>query len=406
MFNKILFILLFSGIIHKGHSQELVSYTKASHLTKKDLIQAWKKNGMPRFIVNISNEIDLYEILYTTKWHDGTQIKASGLYFLPNTNKNLPQLIYHHGTKIKVERSNDIYREKAICAGFAADGYAVIMPDYIGLGKGEKTHLYQHADTESGAAIDMYFAIQELNKALNIKTSTQLFLTGYSQGGHSCLATHKKLQEYFSEIKVTASSPMSGAYHMSGDQANVMFSPYSDPSYLPYLLMSYNEIYKITGPNPSELFVSPYDSIIPTLYTGNLDLFQINDSLPDIPVEIVQPNIVNQYLNNPNFKFKLALEENNLIDWKTDIPTQFCYCKEDKRVLKENSIMAYNTMKKNGSKNLKLRKVGNKIDHITCAGYAFVYTKLWFDGYKKGSTKGKKGNLLKRFALSLKKALP
>ena len=47
-------------------------------------------------------------------------------------------------------------------------------------------------------------------------------------------------------------------------------------------------------------------------------------------------------------------------------------------------------MKENGSKQLYLRKVGNQIDHITCAGYAFVYTKLWFDGYKKGSTSEEK----------------
>ena len=119
----------------------------------------------------------------------------------------------------------------------------------------------------------------------------------------------------------------------------------------------------------------------------------------------MQPYLIDQYLNNPNFKFKLALEENNLIDWKTDVPTQFCYCVGDKRVLKENSITAFNMMKENGSKQLYLRKVGNQIDHITCAGYAFVYTKLWFDGYKKGSTSGRKGHLLKRLALSLKKAI-
>ena len=406
MTKKIIIAVLFFSNIYMGYTQELISYTKVSSLTKTDLKQSWKENGIPEFIVNISNPIDLYEIIYTTKWHDGTKIKASGLYFLPAINTaKLPQLIYHHGTQVKVARSTTISRERAICAGFAADGYAVIMPDYIGLGKGDKSHLYQHADSESDAAIDMYFATQELNEKLNIKTNTQLYLTGYSQGGHASLATHKKLQEDFPEIQITASSPMSGSYHMSGEQANVMFAPYPDPAYLPYLLMSYNEIYNIVGEGFSDLFVAPYDSIIPTLYTGEIGLYQINDHLPEIPVDVVQPNLVDQYLNNPSFKFRLALEENNLIDWKTDVPTQFCYCVEDKRVLKENSFMAYTTMKKNGSKNLKLRKVGNKIDHVTCAGYAFVYTKLWFDGYKKGSVKGKKGNLLKRMALSLRKAV-
>lgn len=399
-----LVLILFCTV--DSNSQDLLAHTKVSTLTKKALKEAWKKNGMPRFILNISNEFDLYEIIYTTKWHDGSTITASGLYFVPTgVNNDLPQLIYHHGTKIKVERTNEIFREKAICAGFAADGYAVIMPDYIGLGKGEKTHLYQHAQTESDAAIDMYFAVQELNKLLKVNTNNQLFLTGYSQGGHSCLATHKRLQEDYPEIIITASSPMSGAYHMSGVQSDVMFAPYSDPSYLPYLLMSYNEVYNITGDAYSDLFVAPYDSLIPTLYSGEFDLFEINSYLPNIPVEMVQPYLVDEYLNNPEFKFKKALEENNLIDWSTNTPTQFCYCTEDKRVLKENSFMAYKTMKKNGSTNLILRRAGVKVDHITCAGYAFVYTKLWFDTFRKGNEKGGKGNFLKRFALSVKKAI-
>ena len=77
------------------HAQELISYTKVSSLKKTDLKKAWKANGMPEFIVNISNPIDLYEVIYSTKWHDGTRIKASGLYFLPVTNTAfIPQLIY------------------------------------------------------------------------------------------------------------------------------------------------------------------------------------------------------------------------------------------------------------------------------------------------------------------------
>ena len=406
MYKYSISITLILTLLLPLQAQDLISYSKVSSLTKKDLKQAWKENGMPTIILNINNEFDLYEIIYKTKWHDGTSIKASGLYFAPTDQKEeIPQLIYHHGTKIKIERTNEIYRETAICAGFAADGYAVIMPDYIGLGKGEKTHLYQHSDSESDAAIDMYFAVQRLNKVLKLKTNKQLYLTGYSQGGHACLATHKKLQEDFPKIAITASSPMSGAYHMSGAQADVMFSPYKDPAYLPYLLMTYNEVYKITGSSYSDLFVAPYDSLIPILYQGHLDLFEINDYLPEIPVDMVQPYLVDQYLNNPNYKFKLALEENNIIDWKTDTPTQFCYCTEDKRVLKENSFIAYETMLKNGSPNLILRKAGNKFGHIECAGFTFVYTKLWFNSFKNGSVKGRKGNLFKRFALSIKKAL-
>ena len=85
--------------------------------------------------------------------------------------------------------------------------------------------------------------------------------------------------------------------------------------------MSYNAVYKITDDNSSSLFIAPYDTIIPKLYKGKLDLFEINDYLPEIPVDVVQPYLVDQYLNNPKFKFSLALEENNKTIIKTVLGT-------------------------------------------------------------------------------------
>ena len=54
---------MFFLIISASYSQELISYTKVSSLNKSDLKKAWKVNGMPEFIVNISNPIDLYEVI-------------------------------------------------------------------------------------------------------------------------------------------------------------------------------------------------------------------------------------------------------------------------------------------------------------------------------------------------------
>ncbi len=47
---------------------------------------------------------------------------------------------------------------------FATDGYGVLAPDYIGLGHGEKKHLYCHADSEAEAGIDFMNIIDGFNK--------------------------------------------------------------------------------------------------------------------------------------------------------------------------------------------------------------------------------------------------
>lgn len=110
-----------------------------------------------------------------------------------------------------------------------------------------------------------------------------------------------------------------------------------------------------------------------------------------------------QYLNNPNFNFKPALAENDLLDWVPESPTQLCYCNSDKIVLPENSLVAYNKMKDNGSDQVILRRVGKKFGHVNCAFFASIYTKMWFNSFRKGSKKGRRGPLHKRWAIALLK---
>ena len=400
------FSILFLGVLFSLnlHSQELISHTLIHHYTQNELEQKWKENKINEWIVPISNGFKLYEIIYTTSWHDGSTIKASGLCFIPDnfSVETLPQLIYHHGTRTLKKTNLHLEGENAISAGFAADGYLVILPDYIGLGKGDKFHLYQNSESEATACIDMLLAIQELNTKLLIATNEKLFLTGYSQGGHACLATQKKLEtEYANQFTITASSPMSGAYDMTRVQATVMLKPYPEPVYLPYLLMGMNEVYNIT--DDDKLFQAPYDSLIPIIYNGELNLQEINTYLPEIPADVVHPDLLKEYLENPDFKFNVALKENDLLDWNPTVPTQLCYCNSDKIVLHENAKVAVKQMKKNGSKTIKLRRAAKKFGHVNCAIFTSIYTKMWFDSFRKGSKKGSKGPWLKRFLLYLQK---
>ena len=385
-------------------SQELLSYTEIEHYTEKGLEKIWEDNKINEWIVPISNGFKLYEVIYTTSWHDGSAIKASGLCFIPDNflEKKPPQMVYHHGTRTLKRTILHLESENAISAGFSADGYLVIMPDYIGLGKGDKFHLYQNSESEATACIDMLIAVQELNKQLSIKTNEQLFLTGYSQGGHACMATQKKLEaEYTNQFTITASSPMSGAYDMSGVQATVMTKPYPEPVYLPYLLMGINEVYNIT--DSDKLFRAPYDSLVPILYNGEYNLQEINAFLPEIPADVVHPDLLKEYKENPNFKFNTALKENDLLDWKPETPTRICFCKSDKIVLYENSVVAFKKMKKNGSKKVELCKAAKKFGHVECAIFTSIYTKMWFDSFRNGSKKGRNGNWLKRFLLYIQK---
>lgn len=383
---------------------QLNSYDKVASYSLEDLKHFWKKAHIPQFIAPLHYGVDLYEVIYTSTWIDSTPVKASGLYFVPQgLHENLPVIVYHHGTRIEKDRSIKLGGEQGICVGFAADGYAVLMPDYFGLGKGEQKHLYIHAHTEALSAIDMHRSVRVLNEREGITWGNKLFLTGYSQGGHATMATHIMMQRDFpDEFKVTASSPMSGPYDVSGDQGSVMFKPYSHPGYLPYLIFSYQEAYKLVA-DASTLFKSPYDTILPPMFDGNHSMGDINKVLPAIPKDIVADEIVEAFLKDTAFAFRKALQDNDVYNWKPEAPVLLCYCKGDEQVSYKNSLKAEQTMKRNGAKNVKLRHSGKKFNHGTCALYTSIYTKMWFDSFVDGSTKGRKGPVMKRMLVGISK---
>ena len=405
------FLLVIYFFIFSFSYSQLIEYKKINSFTTNELHEKWKYSSIPKVITPINYSIDIYDVLYYTEWHDGTMIQASGLYFVPNKFDASPLLIYNHGTRVDPKnRDINCNRENLICSIFATDGYAVIVPDYVGLGHGEGVHLYMHSDSEANAGIYFMKAIKEVNRRLKFKLNKQLFLTGYSQGGHATLALHQKLQEeYYVDYKVTASSPMSGPYDPLDVQGKVMFDYYTQPHYLPYLLISYNEVYNIFPKETFyEIFNHPYDSLVrecfskQTHFSGNNALDEINSLLPDVPVDMLREDIVSLYKTDYNF-FKRFLKENSVYDWKPTSPVQLCFCKSDEEVLYQNSLLAYNVMKNNGAKNITKQCVSRKYNHVECAGFSAIHTKYFFDSFRKGSVKGRKGPFLKRVIIKLAK---
>jgi alpha/beta superfamily hydrolase len=388
-----------------GETSKLISKNLVITKSIPELEAIWKDAGIPKIIAPIKNGVNVYEVLYKTTYVDGSTVQASGVYFVPiEVKENLPIVVYFHGTQIEKERDIKIKGEMAICTGLAADGYAALYIDYMGIGKGEGFHIYQHAESQALAGLDMLIATEELNKELGYSFGNMLFTSGYSQGGHAAISFHRYIEEHpESGYKITASSPMSGAYDMAGAQSRAMFEPYSHPGYLPYLLAGYNIAYNIY-PDLKDVFKSPWDTIIPPMLDGKHSMGDINKIMPKIPSQFVKDEIVEAFLQDENHPFRVALEANSFMDWKPENPIQLCYCKADEQVYYENALNTYKSMKSLGADHVKLRSAGRKFGHNTCALYAALYSKMYFDSIaKKGKENGKKGPAFKRFLVSISK---
>lgn len=399
MRKHVLLLLLFlSFLVKSGIAEDkvkssvpanyLVSYNLVKSHTKKTISALWKKHHIPKIILHVKNDVDIYEIVYKAKWIDSSWIQCSGIYYAPkNVKKSVPIMMYGHGTQIHKHREvSDEDAQQGICLGFATDGYAACYPDYYGIGKGEKDHLYQHAWSEAMSFIYMLYAVDELNKKIGLQTNGQLFLTGYSQGGHSSFAAQKYLEELNDpRFKVTATSPMSGAYDMTGEQEKYMFQVYPRPFYLPYLLVSYQEAYHVLDiDNIYKIFKPPFDTLLPKYYSNNPDktLDDLDKIMPKVPADVVIDSLVQVYKTTPDFLFTQKLKENSLTNWKPQAPVQLCYCKGDREVNYKNSEVAYNTMKALGVTKIKLNNLSDYLDHNTCAAFAVMATKFYFDRFK------------------------
>ena len=395
----LIFFLLLA--MHLQAKTTLISYTLVEQLSKEDMEAFYKSQGIPKLISPILTGVDIYELFYHTNLPDGERVIASGLYYVPTEYPyEVATLQYNHGTAMR-NRSEDSYDyngEGTICKIFAADGYAVAWQDYIGLGKATGFHPYQHLETEGQSGVDLLYAVQQINQEVGLQVNEQLFVTGYSQGGHAALAVHKTIQEkYPNDFWVTASSPMSGAHDMSGVQNEIMEVEYSQPHYLPYLLYGYQQIYKVFEDNEDfkRVFKPEYRYVVDNILAKGHNVDEINAMLPEKPFDMIEPYFFNEYKNNPEFYFTKVLKENNTYKWVPESPVQFCYCKGDEEVYYKNSIVAMEWMKENGAQRIINREVSEVFNHRQCADYAVMYTKFFFDSFRNGFKKGRKGNLIK-----------
>lgn len=339
--------------------------------------------------------VEVYRLTYETISYDGvTTTQASGAFAFPvGVTGGLPLASYQHGTiDDDGGAPSNGGTELLIGVGLAANGgYACALPDYLGFMANKAFHPYHHSASEASAGIDMLRAARNFCKDRQIELSNKLFLFGYSQGGHSTVAMQREIeQRYSTEFTITASAPMSGAYDLEGAQVNRLLGgldgeDYPAPYYLPYLLYSYNEVYKMY-PLMDTLFNVPYNTTLPPFFEGEgTDISGIGNYLPDAPITILKQSLIDDFLANPQtHPLRVALHDNSLTDWKPLSPTRIYYCDGDQHVDPLNSVNAYNKMIANGADPEKLKLINSLAGgtHETCVLPSLLNAKLWFDSLK------------------------
>lgn len=380
---KQFFTLLFAALCIHVHSQFVSQLIYKTTLTPQGIDSVLAGQGIPSGIFPITYGAKVYKVIYNTVSFDSTPTTASGLLVVPvGVRCNVPIISYQHGTITrKSDALSNLNGEWFIGLAGATKGNIVVLPDYLGLGDGPGLHPYQHAHSEATAVIDMIRAAKEVVDTMGAPASEQLFLFGYSQGGHATMAAHQLIQEQLDNVMhVTASAPMSGAYDMSGAMVDVMLSDstYPAPYYLPYLFIGFNQVYNFYA-NVSDVFISPYDTLLPALFDGTHGAGEIDAVLPQVPKQIMQQVHIDSFANDSMHFFRVRLRENDTYNWAPTSPVRMYYCTGDRSVTYLNAIRAYEHFAQNGAEAMiDTINVGG-LDHVPCAQFAILTAVNWFD---------------------------
>lgn len=375
--------------IQMGFAQQLVSFQKKATLGVDLIDLVFGSSGL-----SFQYGVTAYSVEYLTTGTDGELDTASGLVVIPDfVNGSVPTACFQHGT---VDNRFDVPSELKggwqAAAALAGKGYLTFAPDNLGMGSSRGFHPYVHAETEARAAHDMYLILDELieSAGLDITRNDQLFITGYSQGGHASMAYHQFLEEQ-GEIPVTATAHLSGPYSLSGVMKGIIFNNeiYGRPAFVANVILSFAEVYGIYE-NIDEILVEPYASWVQQTYDEELGIFDLNDSITNymeiafgesIPSAMFQDSILAQVANDPNHPINMALAENDLFNWKPNAPTLLGYCEGDETVSYLNSIVADSAMNALGAAAVSTFNGGN-LSHTGCVIPAMVATVNFFESFR------------------------
>jgi len=373
-------------------SQNIVEVTLQETLSSEQLSGLFL--GFP-----VNYGIEAYKVLYETMDTDGTIDTASGLMVLPlkeEADQQFPFLAYQHGTastRNGVPSNIDAF-ERRFAYYFAGQGYYTTAADYLGLGESRRNvHPYIHAASEASAGIDLVKAAKTFTEENNLPNSGQLFLTGYSQGGHASMAMHQVLDDTpIPGLEMTAGSHMSGIYNVSGELAKGAISAieYQFPSYVIWIIVGYQSVYGTLYNDLSEIIKEPYIKDIQGFLDGTVSRGRLNDLLKEtlvinhdasIPRFMFTDTFLDDLENNADSPIQIAMRDNDLFNWVPKTPMRMMYCTADDQVVYTNSTFTDSIMNAAGAENVLAIDVNTTADHGGCVVPATFQTILFFDEF-------------------------
>lgn len=330
--------------------------------------------------VRVTTGMRMYRLHYWTTSPEGSPTVASGLVALPKKGALRGVVSYQHGTTSNrhVSPSKPTLHEGVLgSALFAGAGYVFAAPDYIGLGVSREPHPYLHAASTASTTIDMLMATKTFVEAMGLTCPRNLYLVGFSQGGHATLAVQRALEALeAAPMRVKAAASAAGAYNLADITFPAVLEGKSSAHslYLAWLVSAYCRIYK--QPLDSML-ASPYAEQVDTLFDGEHEPDAISAALPAKPRDMFRKEFLDAYDTKQSNWFFDALRQNEVFQWTPKAPVRLYYGDDDIDVPPQEAKAAAAEFVKRGA-DAKAISVG-PYTHDVSIMHAVPKIRAWFD---------------------------
>ena len=346
-------------------------------LSRDEVAQGLATIGWPDIVVN--SGVALYRIIYTTVDAHTAPTTASGLMALPTDLNPVGVVSFGHGTdslKSYVPSAPTLEGE-AVAGLFGSGGFALVAPDYVGLGQSSGSHPYLHANSEASASLDLLTAARRAARAASVALPSLLYITGFSQGGQTALALDEMIETASdSRWQVVAVAPIAGPYDLSGTEFPGMIdgAAQNNSAYAAYLALSYIQTYGIVS--TGDVFLPPYDQRVPLLFDGQHAFDEIAKALP-APRALFRPEFL-AAVSQGTHPFAWQLRHNDTLLVTPRAAVRLYYGDADVDVSPRNAQIAALAMRSVGVQATGI-DLGPNVDHPLSEQFGLPAVRAWFD---------------------------
>ncbi len=292
--------------------------------------------------IPVSQAVDLYRMSYTAQSGKGA-MRLSGLLALPRDGDVRRLVSFQHGTATtrSAVPSQPDGTGIAAAIAFAGNGYALIAPDYPGMGEADGRHPYYVAEAIGPSIVAMIEAAQRLDRV----PEAPVFLAGFSEGAWASLAALRLIEGGGGQV--LGSAQVAGPYdlrHLSVPSTLRAPGP-SGSVYLAYAAWG-----------QAAYFGKPLDSVLGGKYPALVErLFdgappdEIMASLPKQPREIFVREFLDAIEGQGSHWLADSFAANSLIDVIPQAPVRLYYGANDVDVPPQESIAAAARMNERGA---------------------------------------------------------